>query len=343
MAMYKGTKNNDTSLGGGAGNDKVFGEDGNDTLFGGLGSDDLYGGTGDDWLNGGAGNDALDGGKGIDTARYSGNYDDYTITAHNGNKGDHGNNKWTIFDEIDGRDGTDTVKDVELLQFNDALVNLDSNVLHFSNRTLDPSSYDTKGTPSTADDEMFFGDGNLPTHYNITVAEDYDLELGLKIHYRTGNDILPSSVDADGTVHYVAPDGPQVVDLPNGVSTAASNRSAWNFDFSVNTGLNGNATQTLDDFDFRIIISDDDGNTRTYEMNHLAPGFTPWGTLAGGFGDEDGLDPQLSQNSVNMGFTFLKTAFGPDFDVPGETYDIQLQALQNDAIIAAVHDVVVLA
>ena len=46
--------------------------------------------------------------------------------------------------------------------------------------TLDASSYDTKGTPATGDDEMFFGDGNLPTNYNITVDDKADIELGLK-------------------------------------------------------------------------------------------------------------------------------------------------------------------
>jgi hypothetical protein len=68
--------------------------------------------------------------------------------------------------------------------------------------TLDQSSYDTKGTPSAADDEMYFGDGNLPTNYNISVDDKTHIELGLKIHYRQGNDITPTSVDADGTAHY---------------------------------------------------------------------------------------------------------------------------------------------
>src|SRR4029077_21042288 len=105
--------------------------------------------------------------------------------------------------------------------------------------TLDGSSYDTKGTPATSDDEMWFGDGNLPTNYNISVDSKTDIELGLKIHYRQGNDITPTTVDADGTAHYVAPDGAQVVDPAHGVSAANPARAAWNFDFSVNTGLDG--------------------------------------------------------------------------------------------------------
>src|SRR4029079_2679816 len=64
--------------------------------------------------------------------------------------------------------------------------------------TLDASSFNPHG-PGTADDEMFFGDGNRPTNYNISVDSKTHIELGLKIHYRTGDDIIPTSVDSDGT------------------------------------------------------------------------------------------------------------------------------------------------
>lgn len=91
--------------------------------------------------------------------------------------------------------------------------------------TLDASSFDTNG-------EMFFGDGNLPTNYNISVDAKTHIELGLKLHYRSGNDIVQTSVDPDGTAHYEVPHGTQVVDPAHGVSSANPNRAAWNFDFS---------------------------------------------------------------------------------------------------------------
>jgi hypothetical protein len=210
--------------------------------------------------------------------------------------------------------------------------------------TLDPSSFDTKGTPTTSDDEMFFGDGNLPTNYNITVDDKADIELGLKVHYRQGNDILPVSVDADGTAHYVVPDGTQVVDPAHGVSSANPARAAWNFDFSVNTGLEG-STNTLDDFDFRIIITSGDGEQGVFDLNHLAPGNTPWvnDPPTGGFADEDGSDPQLSQNSVNLGFNFFAPIFGTDRLDAGETYDVVLQAFDDKGkIVAQVHDALLL-
>lgn len=213
--------------------------------------------------------------------------------------------------------------------------------------TLNASSYDTHGTPSTADDEMFFGDGNLPTNYNISVDSKTHIELGVKIHYRQGNDIVPTSVDPDGTAHYNVPAGTQVVDPAHGVGSANPARAAWNFDFSVNTGLDGSA-KTLDNFDFRIIVASGDGETGTFDLNHLGPGNTPWGTPAGGFADEDGSNPQLSQNSVNLGFAFMTSIFGADALNAGETYDITLQAFDhtngngNGNIVAQVHDTLLL-
>jgi hypothetical protein len=210
--------------------------------------------------------------------------------------------------------------------------------------TLDSSSYDDHGTATTSDDEMFFGDGNLPTNYNIVVDTKADIELGLKIHYRQGDDITPITVDADGTAHYEAPAGTQVVDPAHGVSVAHPNRAAWNFDFSVNTGIDG-STNTLDDFDFRIIIESGDGEVGVFDLQHVGPGNTPWvdAALTGGFADEDGSNPQLSQNSVNLGFNFLKNIFGTDALDAGETYDIKLQAFDDKGkIVAQVHDTLLL-
>jgi Ca2+-binding RTX toxin-like protein len=48
-------------LGGGFGDDTIFGEIGNDSLWGDEGNDLLFGGVGGDWLRGGVGNDTLDG------------------------------------------------------------------------------------------------------------------------------------------------------------------------------------------------------------------------------------------------------------------------------------------
>jgi hypothetical protein len=208
--------------------------------------------------------------------------------------------------------------------------------------TLDVSSYDTHGTASTTDDEMYWGDGNKPTNYNISTDSKTGIELGLKIHYRLGDDITPTSVDSDGTAHYSVPAGTQVVDPAHHVPSAAPNKAAWNFDFSVNSGPD----HTLDDFDFRITIkSGDAGEVGTFDLQHLGPGNTPWLNAAhtGGFDDEDGANTHLSQNSVNLGFNFLTSIFGADAFNTGETYDITLQAFDHGKIVAQVHDALILA
>ncbi len=76
------------------------------TLTGGDGPDTLIGGTGDDTLAGGDGNDYMDGGLGRDTAVYSGNAADYTIT-------DHGDGTPTV----SGPEGTDTLTSIRWVQF----------------------------------------------------------------------------------------------------------------------------------------------------------------------------------------------------------------------------------
>ncbi len=77
------------------------------TLSGLAGDDELRGLDGNDTLIGGAGADFLDGGGGTDTAVYSGNRAAYVITVLGG------------VTTVTGPDGTDTVTNVERLQFAD--------------------------------------------------------------------------------------------------------------------------------------------------------------------------------------------------------------------------------
>ena len=90
----------------------LSGTNGKDTLVGGEGNDTLDGGNGKDDLTGGGGNDILYGGNGQDTAHYRGNFSDYQISQNQ-------DGSYTVTDTVDGRDGSDTVYDVELFAFND--------------------------------------------------------------------------------------------------------------------------------------------------------------------------------------------------------------------------------
>ncbi len=100
----------DDTIHGGDGNDIIGSTTGNDWLYGDAGNDTLSGGADNDHLNGGAGDDYLDGGTGVDTTVFSGYESDYTITL--AGKG------FSIHDKV-GTDGTDTVTNIEKLQFTD--------------------------------------------------------------------------------------------------------------------------------------------------------------------------------------------------------------------------------
>src|SRR4051812_6906368 len=89
------------------------------SLAGTPGNDTIQGKGGNDYIIGGKGNDNIDGGAGIDTAVYSGNFAEYAL-SFNGT----GNNKVTVSDSLAIRDGTDNLKNVEILKFADMQVTI---------------------------------------------------------------------------------------------------------------------------------------------------------------------------------------------------------------------------
>ncbi|WP_316975794.1 right-handed parallel beta-helix repeat-containing protein [Shumkonia mesophila] len=113
--VITGTAGNDT-FDGGAGNDTISGGGGNDMLIGGAGNDVLSGDAGNDTLIGGAGTNTLNGGAGIDTAKFSGNFADFTITATGGGT--------DVTLTIAGGGNSDSAKTVEILKFNDLTVRI---------------------------------------------------------------------------------------------------------------------------------------------------------------------------------------------------------------------------
>ncbi len=100
---------------GGEGNDIIDGLGGNDVLDGGEGDDALIGGAGDDDLSGGE--------NGRDVASYAGSRDDYTITKTS-------DNVYQVVDNnaVDGDEGTDTLTEVEEVDFADIGFNIELDV-----------------------------------------------------------------------------------------------------------------------------------------------------------------------------------------------------------------------
>ena len=89
---------------------------GHQDWFLGASTDDdvIDGGTGNDVITGGIGDDSIDGGDGIDTARFAGNARDYDISVVDG--------QLVVSDRIAGRDGSDHLTNLEVVQFADGAI-----------------------------------------------------------------------------------------------------------------------------------------------------------------------------------------------------------------------------
>lgn len=115
-----GTDSADT-LSAGTAHERLVGGLGDDTLLGSDRSDYLEGGADNDVLTGAKGNDQIDGGGGsANVAVFTGNRADYAHTWTGGELG------LTVSDKVTGRDGTDTLKNVQILRFADGDVLLDA-------------------------------------------------------------------------------------------------------------------------------------------------------------------------------------------------------------------------
>jgi VCBS repeat-containing protein len=101
------TLTNIENIVGGSVGDSITGSSANNVLSGSGGDDTMEGRGGDDTIYGGT----SVGDSGHDTAVFTGNRADYTITRI-------GSGVYTVADSVGGRDATDTVHDVETLHFN---------------------------------------------------------------------------------------------------------------------------------------------------------------------------------------------------------------------------------
>src|SRR3954451_7977145 len=196
--------------------------------------------------------------------------------------------------------------------------------------------------------QMYFGNGNSPNNFHIDQNSTLGIQLDLKEHYRTGNDIAASSVDADGTAHFSVPSGLQVVDPAHGVGGANAAKGAWNFDFVVATGLNGQTTD-LSSFTFKLAITQNGTNTHIFDLDPATHLWVDEANPLVGFAGDDFNHPaslatqsHIAENSVNM--AFVTGAFGnlATSTAAGTTYDIKLEAFDHTHLVGMVHDAVLL-
>ncbi|MBC1327846.1 Calx-beta domain-containing protein, partial [Trichormus variabilis] len=133
------TVNNNETIDGTNFADQLFGGLGNDTLRGFNGNDVLFGEQGDDRFEGGAGNDTFYGGAGNDIAVYSGTRSQYQVTSSGG--------VFTVTDTVANRDGVDTLREVEQIQFSDQTITI-GNTSPTITLAVSPASVTEDGTPN---------------------------------------------------------------------------------------------------------------------------------------------------------------------------------------------------
>ncbi len=121
---FDGRGGDDRAWGAGEG-DILTGGAGDDRLYGNGGADTLNGGDGNDLVEGGAGDDSIFGGADEDTVVYAGDRSGYSVTAITDSTGRAtGFGAVTDTDSSNGDDGSDSLTDVEKLEFGGIVLDL---------------------------------------------------------------------------------------------------------------------------------------------------------------------------------------------------------------------------
>lgn len=199
---------------------------------------------------------------------------------------------------------------------------------------------------------LFVGSGIPAENFGLARNEAVGIELGLMVLYRQGPTVPSTDNYADGVLNFSVASGPQ--STANGSAVNHAGRTAWNFTFSVATGLNG-ATTDLNDFTFQLLYDVDAGPGTSYRTLILEPEVTPQAPGQSGFqwrdqdllfvpiADDEG-NSNVTQNSQNYAFVhfqaFLGGAYGPPTFSGPATFDIILRALDGTQIVASNHIVV---
>lgn len=193
-------------------------------------------------------------------------------------------------------------------------------------------------TKNYAGIEMGFGDGNLPTGYSYAIDETAGVLLGLKAHYRTGDDVAGVAGTGGADVAWTMPKGEQTGTVGN-EDGANVNRTHASIDIVIDFGVG-----TPDDGEVVLLVDNDPTaatNFLKFTLTEIEPG--SWKLLNEAGTDGQGLtvsnDGHVLADSTNFGFGFLEMPHGPSGtgDVPVGQYDIQLLYMVGLNPVADVH------
>ncbi|WP_407117275.1 calcium-binding protein [Bradyrhizobium sp. LMG 9283] len=140
--------------------DTLVGSSNDEYFFGSGGADAISAGGGNDGITGQGGNDTIDGGAGTDMVIFTGTQSQYTVTTLG---------PIVVQDNTAGRDGIDSLTNVEVPQFSDAIVLLSSgasgSLIDFSTQQQISGSASVIGT--AGDDYLCIGSNIFGHQINL--------------------------------------------------------------------------------------------------------------------------------------------------------------------------------
>lgn len=197
---------------------------------------------------------------------------------------------------------------------------------------------------------LYAGSGIPATNFGTATNAAAGIELGMMVLYRQGPNVVPTDTYDDGLLEFDVASGSQ--STANGSFANNANRAAWNYTFSIATGLGG-ASTTLADFTFQLLVDVDPGPGTNFRTLQLEAEATPQAAGQSGYAwrdvalnaivipDDEGT-ANVTQNSQNYGFlqyqAFLTAPYGPasTFNGPAQ-FDLVLQAFAGTQLVARNH------
>jgi hypothetical protein len=197
---------------------------------------------------------------------------------------------------------------------------------------------------------LYVGSGIPATNFGTATNAAAGIELGMMVLYRQGPNVVSTDNYDDGILEFDVASGPQ--STANGSFADNAARAAWNYTFSVATGLGG-ATTTLADFTFQLLVDVDPGPGTSFRTLQLEAEGTPQLAGQSGFAwrdlalnaivmpDDEGT-ANVTQNSQNYAFpqyqAFLTAPYGPGSTFSGPAqFDLVLQAFAGTQLVARNH------
>ena len=270
----------DRGANGGAGSDEIIGNRRDNILDGGAGDDTISAYEGDDRITTGSGRDRVNGGSGIDTAIYD---DVAWVDGSNVFLSQAGNSV--------SYNNTDTLTDVEFIQFSD--VRISSDTLEITPVVEVAELSITEGTSDITTARLDF---NLSTPAPIDVVFDYSTE---DINATAGSDYSAAS----GSVTIPAGDSSASLNLEiiadtddEGIETFALNYSALSGATFSNNQTEYSTVVTIENKDaiLPLVLNGDDNN-------NLLEGDILEDSISGGSGN-DTLKGLAGNDNLNGGF-----------------------------------------